>query len=88
MLVNNLVVGYSRFFNKQNEERLVVDVVKAPTDFDLKYGRVGMKVEQIWIPASLFDKFNNTVVGQIIECKYDISGRYANVTDVSFHPCK
>ena len=81
---NNLVIGYSRFFNKQNEERLVVDVVKEPTDFDKKYGRIGMKVEQVWIPQALFDKFNPSVVGKLIDCKYDISGRYANVIDVSF----
>ena len=29
MLLNNQIIGYSRFVNKENKERLVVDV--APT---------------------------------------------------------
>ena len=81
---NNLIIGYSRFFNKNNQERLVVDVVKTPTDFDKKYGRVGMKVEQVWIPETLFDKFNPSVVGKLLECKHEVNGRYANVVDVFF----
>ena len=81
---HNLVIGYSRFKNKDGVERLVVDVVKTPSDFDRQYGRVGMKVEQIWIPKELFDKFNNSVVGKIIECQYTVNGRYANVVEVSF----
>ena len=84
MVKNNQIIGYSRFNNKAGEERLVVDVAKFPTDFDKKYGRVGMKVEQIWMPEALFDMFDQSVIGKIINCEVEISGRYANVVGVSF----
>lgn len=81
---NNEIIGYSRFENKEKQERMVVDVAKLPSDFDKKYGRVGMKVEQIWIPSSCMDKFNEGVIGKILKCTYEVNGRYANVTDVVF----
>ena len=84
MVKNNEIIGYSRFNNKAGEERLVVDVAKLPTDFDAKYGRVGMKVEQIWMPEALFDKFDKSVIGKTMNCEYEVSGRYANVVNVSF----
>lgn len=84
MVKNNEIIGYSRFKNKEGKERLVVDVAKQPTDFDTQYGRVGMKVEQIWMPEALYDRFNPSVVGKQIDCSYMVNGRYANVVDVGF----
>lgn len=81
---NNEIIGYSRFVNKEKQERLVVDVCKTPSDFDKQYGRVGMKVEQIWIPASCMDSFNQSVIGKVLKCTYEVNGRYANVVGVSF----
>ena len=84
MLKDNQIIGYSRFKNKEGKERLVVDVAKVPSDFDKKYGRVGMKVEQLWMPEALYDRFNESVVGMQVDCTYTVNGRYANIVDVEF----
>lgn len=81
---NGEIIGYSRFNSKKGNEVMYVDVAVSPSDFDKQFGRVGWKVEQIWIPSSCFDKFNESVVGKIFDAKYEISGGRANVVDVAF----
>lgn len=83
-LKDNQILGYSRFKNKEGKERLVVDVAKMPSQFDKEHGRVGLKVEQLWMPESLFDKFDASVVGMQIKCSVELNGRYANIVDVEF----
>lgn len=78
---NGEIIGFSRFVDKKGVDRLYVDVVSAPTDFDKQYGRVGMKTEQIWVPVSCYGLFNESVIGKILECRYEISGRFVNVVD-------
>lgn len=82
---NNEVIGYSRFTSKKGNEVMYVDVATIPSDFDKSYGRVGWKVEQIWIPSSCFNKFDESVIGKIFDGKYEISNGRANVIDVAFH---
>lgn len=84
MVKDNEILGYSRFTSKKGDEVLFVDVAKLPTDFDKRYGRVGMKVEQVWIPSNCFDKFNNSVIGKCLDAQYSIQNGRANVVDVSF----
>ena len=80
----NEIIGYSRFISKKNEETLIVDVMMEASDFNRRYGRVGNVCEQIFMPSHLFDKFDESVVGKVIDIKYDGRGRYANIVDVSF----
>lgn len=80
----NEIIGYSRFVSKKGVDTLIVDVVMEATEFNRRYGRVGNVVEQVFIPESLFDKFDDSVVGKLIDVKYDGRGRYANIIDVSF----
>lgn len=80
----NEIIGYSRFISKKNVDTLIVDVVMKATDFNRRYGRVGNICEQVFIPEALFDKFDESVVGKILEVKYDGPGKYANIIDVSF----
>lgn len=81
---NNEIIGYSRFKSKSGNEVMFVDIAKMPSDRDKQWGRVGMKLEQVWIPSSCFDKFNNTVIGKVLKCQYEIDNGRANVIDVSF----
>lgn len=80
----NEIIGYSRFTSKKGVECLVVDVIMEATDFNRRYGRVGNICEQVFIPEALFDRFDESVVGKLLEVKYDRPGRYANIIDVSF----
>lgn len=81
---NNEIIGYSRFKSKSGNEVMFVDVAKVPSNHDVQWGRVGMKVEQVWIPSSCFDKFSNAVVGKVLKASYEISNGRANVIDVAF----
>lgn len=81
---NNEIIGYSRFTSKKNVECLIVDVMSHATDFNKRFGRVGNVCEQVFIPEALFDRFDESVVGKVLECKYDGYGRYANIIDVIF----
>lgn len=85
MVKNNEVLGYSKFTDKNNVPRLFLDVAKTPTDNDKRFGRVGMKVEQIWIDEALQSKVTDACVGKIIDCKYEVNGRFANVVDFAFN---
>lgn len=81
---NNQIIGYSRFKSKNGNEVMFVDVARMPTANDVKWGRVGMKVEQLWIPSSCFYMFDSTVVGKVLKATYEISNGRANVVDVAF----
>lgn len=81
---HNEIIGYSKFKSKAGNEVMFVDVVKHPTDRDISFGRVGMKVEQIWIPSSCFNKFSPAVVGKLLKASYEVDGMRANVVDVDF----
>lgn len=76
---NGEIIGFSRFVDKKGVDRLFVDVVSALTDFDKQHGRFGMKSEQIWIPSSCYGMFNESVIGKVLKCEYEVSGRYVNV---------
>lgn len=81
---HNEIIGYSKFKSKNGNEVMFVDVAKQTTDRDAQWGRVGMKVEQIWIPSSCFSKFDSSVVGKVLKASYEISNGRANVVDVDF----
>lgn len=81
---NNLIVGYRRFISKAGEDTLICDVIKDSTDWDISGGRVGQKVDGIFIPKSLFDKFEPSVVGKILVVSGEPNGRFFNITDVAF----
>lgn len=81
---NNEIIGYSRFKSKSGNEVMFVDVAKIPTENDKKWGRVGMKLEQVWIPSTCFVKFSPAVVGKVLRASYEISNGRANVIDVAF----
>lgn len=81
---HNEIIGYSRFKSKIGNEVLFVDVAKLPSDRDVQFGRVGMKVEQIWVPSSCFDKFSPAVVGKLLKASYEVDGMRAIVVDVDF----
>lgn len=76
---NGEIIGFSRFLDKKGVDRLYVDVASAPTTFDKSHGRVGMKVEQIWVPESCYGMFNESVIGKVLKCDYEVSGRFVNV---------
>lgn len=82
-MLNNEILGYKKFTDKKGTKRCVVEVVQSTTQFDRDYGAVGMKGGQIWIPEEFQDKFVPTVVGKILDCSYEISGRYTNIVGVN-----
>lgn len=82
MLVNE-IIGYKKFTDKKGNKRCVVDTVSSLTDFDRDYGAVGMKASQVWIPEEFQDMFVPAVVGKILDCRYEVSGRYVNIVDVA-----
>ena len=81
---NNEIIGYSKFKSKKGNEVMFVNVAVPLTERDKEFGHVGMRVEQIWIPSTLFNKFNPSVVGKVLDAEYVVSGGRAEVIDVSF----
>lgn len=84
MYRNNQILGYKEFESKKGDKCLVVTVVKELTDRDKKFGHIGMKAEEVWIPEKLQPLFDESLVGSILKCTYDVSGRFAEVVDVDF----
>lgn len=80
----NTIVGYKRFRNEQGVERLVVHVLQKPEAVDLKNGYVGFIVADVWIPEALWGKFNQDVIGKVLDPKFALDGKYARVVDVAF----
>lgn len=83
-LMNDVVLGYSRFTSKKGQECLICKVLVKVSDYKANFGHVGYEVEEIFIPNSLFGKFDESVIGKHIVLEYDGRGRYANIIDVSF----
>lgn len=83
-MVKNEIIGYKKFTDKKGDKRCIVEVVSVLTDFDRNHGAVGMKSEEVWIPEEFQDSFVPAVVGKILDCKYEVSGRYANIIGVAF----
>jgi len=83
-MLNNEILGYKKFTDKKGNKRCVVEVVQNPTQFERDYGAVGMKGAQIWIPVDFQDKFVPAVVGKILDCSYEVNGRYAEIVGVAF----
>lgn len=81
----NTIIGYKRFRNEQGVERLVVHVCQKPEPFDLQNGYVGFIVADVWIPESLWGKFNQDVIGKVLDPKFALDGKYARVIDVAFN---
>lgn len=83
-MAKNEIIGYKKFTDKKGNKRCVVEVISTLTDFDRNYGAVGMKAEQVWIPEEFQEMFVPAVVGKILDCKCEVSGRYANIIGVAF----
>ena len=81
---NNLVVGYRRFVSKAGDDTLIIDVIKDATDWDIKGGRVGQKVDGVFIPSSLFNKVSPDVIGKILVVHGEPNGRFFNINDIEF----
>lgn len=81
-LKNCEIIGYSRFTSKKGVDTLICDVAVSPTPFDLQHGKVGMKVEQVFVPAECYGLFNESVIGKCLKRQYEVQGRFANVVNV------
>ena len=81
----NTIIGYKRFRNEHGVERLVVHVLQKPDASDLQNGYVGFIVADVWIPEALFGKFNQDVIGKVLDPKFALDGKYARVIDVAFN---
>lgn len=84
MIKNGEIIGYSRFKSKKGNEVMYANIAVNLTERDRNFGHVGMRVEQVWIPSSCFHKFNDSVVGKILNAKYDGFGQHAEIVDVNF----
>ena len=80
----NTIIGYKRFRNEQNVERLVVSVIQKPEPEDVKNGVVGYIVADVWIPVELFGKFSSDVIGKVLKPSFALVGKFARVIDVEF----
>lgn len=81
-LKNCEIIGYSRFVSKKNVDTLICEIAVEPTPFDLSHGRVGMKVEQVFIPEGCYHLFDKNVIGKCLKRSFSIQGRYASVVSV------
>ncbi|MBQ8519170.1 MAG: hypothetical protein IJ455_06195 [Agathobacter sp.] len=80
----NTIIGYKRFRNEHNVERLVVHVVQKPEQDDVRNGHIGFIIADVWIPEKLFGRFTPDCVGKVLKASFELAGKYTRVVDVEF----
>jgi hypothetical protein len=81
-LKNCEIIGYSKFTSKKGTDCLICKIAVTPSESDLKFGHVGMKVEEVFVPAECFGLFSPAVIGKTLKRQYEVRGRFANVISV------
>jgi len=82
--MKNVLIGYSRFTSKKGADCLIARVLVKCSPTRVAFGHSGYEVQELFMPEHLFAKFNVSVIGKVMDVKYDGHGRYAEIEDVSF----
>lgn len=83
------LVGFKKFVSKKDGTRYcVMQIVGDFSRRDLDNGCVGQKVEEVFCPADMVDKINQTHIGKGVKLDYELSGSRAYLVGVEFIDAK
>ena len=71
------LVGFKRFTSKAGKKFCVANVVGDYTSRDIEHGKVGRKVEEIFLPDSQYDYLTPNMLGNEVHTEYEFSGNRA-----------
>lgn len=78
------LIGYKKFKSKAGSPICFAFVQEPAGDFDIKYGYVGDKVSENFIPESLHKDFTPDKIGMDIDFGFHVSAGRAYIDSVSF----
>ena len=61
------IIGYKKFTSKAGVKYCVLNVLQEFSNYEIKYGAIGQKVEEIWLQDELVNTINENCIGK--QCK-------------------
>ena len=79
------LVGFKKFTGKKDGTRYcVLQIVNDFSRRDLDNGCCGQKVEEVFCPADMVDRVNQSHIGKDIKLEYELSGSRAYLVGFEF----
>lgn len=79
-----IVLGFRKFKSKKGTDCCVLQVQKEFSDLEIKYGAVGTKAVDVWVPVTLQSIVTKDCIGSTCHIAYAQIGNSFQVVDISF----